>query len=870
MLKRILPITVVVGLLVGGVMVGAARQQARTLGRQPDTGWLVPTNQLVDPIGTVHLTRSQRPKDLAVSPDGKRVAVLATGRLYVYNADGTEAGEVGLSAGPLGVAWSADSTALYVSLNAGTVARFEEDNGRWAEKAKLPSPEMPQTVGARRPKNPQPSGLAVTPDGRRLFAAMGILNVMVVYNLADNSIEKVLKTGICPYHVGISPDGKWVVAANRGGPMEAGGLETEPSAGTQVPVEKETDAAARGSLTLISTADLTTREVEVGRQPAGMAFSADSRLVWVACSGEDAVTSVDLPEGKREVSVSVRPLEDPFPGQMPSDVAVLGTELFVSCGGTNAVAVFSAEEKPELKGWLPAGWYPIAVGTIGENLVVASAKGVGARPENPLRGYGVHSSVGMVQFVSQKDRGDLAFLTRKVASLNNWGKEMPARPGRAPVPVPERVGEPSVFKHVVYIIKENVTYDQVLGDMPEGNGDKELCTFPEQVTPNHHALAREFVLLDNTYTSGTNSADGHHWVASSVANDYLEHNYGAHERSYPYDGGDPLSYSTAGFLWTSALKAGKTVRVYGEFANRPRIINPETGRTPSWRELWDDYKSGANRMQITSGTDQAALKPLLHPRYIGFPSIVSDQWRADQYLAELKEFEKNGTMPDLSIMLLPNDHTSGTRANMPTPRASVADNDLALGRIIEGITKSRFWKDTLILVVQDDSQMGLDHVDGHRMPAFVISPYTRRKAVVHEPYNHTGFARTIGLVLGVPPMNRFDRSGQPLTLCFTDKPNFGTYTHRPARIPLDELNPDSKALSGEARRLAEACEKMDWSDVDRVDPETVSRAVWRSIRGNQPFPTRHFHPPADTEEKMEREGREHAAAAARRTETKSR
>jgi hypothetical protein len=275
------------------------------------------------------------------------------------------------------------------------------------------------------------------------------------------------------------------------------------------------------------------------------------------------------------------------------------------------------------------------------------------------------------------------------------------------------------------------------------------------------------------------------------------------------------------------------------------VLAPDGRKKPTWTDLWRDYQSGANQYTIKAETDNAALRRFLHPRFIGFPQTVSDQWRADQYLADLTQFERTGKMPALSIMLLPNDHTSGTSPGMPTPRAAVADNDLALGRIVEAISRSRFWKETLILAMEDDSQLGVDHVDGHRTLAFCISPYTRRGAVVSEPYTHTSIARTIGLVLGIPPMNRFDRTARPMSACFTGVPDYAPYTHLAARVKLDEMNPAAAALRGEARRLAVASGRQDFSDVDRADAKVVARAVWLSRKPTQPFPWDHYHPVED-------------------------
>ncbi len=573
-----------------------------------------------------------------------------------------------------------------------------------------------------------------------------------------------------------------------------------------------------------------------------MAMRADGKRLYVASSDDDTVRIVDLTRQVETGKIDLRPPDDRGFGQIPTACALSADEqtLYVSCGGANAVAVVNVTSEPQVRGYVPTGWYPIALAARDGRLVVASSKGIGSRPERPARGFGVHASVGTVLFVKVDEIRDLARMTRQVAENNRWGRELPARRSYKPVPIPERVGEPSVFKHVVYIIKENHTYDLDLGDMPEGNGDPKLTLFGEQVTPNGHAMAREFVLLDNTYTSGTNSADGHQWVASSIANGYIEQNYNAHIRSYPYDGGDPLAYSPAGFLWTSASARGKSLRIYGEFVNKPKIVDTASNRPATWSNLWQDYKSGENRFRITAETDLAALRPFLHPNFIGFPSVVSDQWRADQFLKDLDRFEREGSMPSLCMMLLPNDHTAGTRFGMPTPRAAVADGDLALGRIVDRLSHSRFWKEMLILVIMDDSQLGLDHVDGHRTVAYIASPYTRRKIVMSQMYNHTSFARTIGLALGLSAMNRFDRSATSLAACFTDRPDYTPFTHRPNRIPLDEMNPRPTSLRGEARRLAEASDKLDWSDIDRADAATVSRAVWHATTNGKPFPWRHF------------------------------
>ncbi len=860
--RLLLPVGILLMIAGSGVGLMALRPGEQPVGEQPDGSTLISTNQVITAAGKVQLLDGARPKAVAISPGGT-VAVLAQGRVAFYTLEGESLQTITTGeAGPLGLAWSRDGATLFAAMSGGKIARIvREADGRTFRKVEefvvstVGAPGEPDVAAGTQGRgramgDPQVAGLAVSANGSVLFAALGIRNTVAVLDTITGKVLRVIPVGAAPYHLRLSPDGRTLAVACRGGRIAN---EKEPSAlsaGTAIRIDPKTDAAKSGCIALIDRGTYQATLVEAGRQPGGMAFSPNGNMLYVASTDDDTLVSLDIAAKKVTRAVTLRPSADPGFGQIPTDVAVSadGKTLFVSCGGANAVAVVDAASG-KIKGHIPTGWFPIALRIRDGNLVVASSKGLGSRVKRQNGSYGVHGTVGMVQFLHGILQNYLADYSQKVAQNNHWGRlERSARSGQPPLPVPERVGEPSVFKHVVFIIKENQTYDGILGDMKEGNGDPKLCTFPEEVTPNHHALARQFVLLDNTYTSGTNSADGHQWTVSGVGNAYIEQNYAAHVRSYPYDGGDPLAYSPQGFLWTAALAKGKTVRVYGEFVNKPSIKHRTTGRSGSWKALWDDYKKGMKNYEITSGTDNAALRPHLHPNYIGFPSTVPDQWRADQFIADVDRFEKTGKMPDLCILLLPNDHTMGTGTSTPTPRASVADNDLALGRMVERISKSSFWKETLILVIEDDSQFGLDHVDGHRTVALCISPYTKRKTVIRERYNHTSFLRTMGLVLGFPAMNRFDRTATPMVACFTPTPDFTPYTRLPNRIPLDEMNPQRTTLTGEARRLAEACDKLDWSDVDRADAETVTRAIWNSQYPNHPFPAAYYHPPDDAEE----------------------
>jgi hypothetical protein len=397
--------------------------------------------------------------------------------------------------------------------------------------------------------------------------------------------------------------------------------------------------------------------------------------------------------------------------------------------------------------------------------------------------------------------------------------------------VPERTGERSVFEHVVYVIKENRTYDQLFGDLPRGNRDPRLCVFGRAVTPNHHALAEEFALLDNFYCNGVLSADGHSWATEGNVTDHLEKSFGGFTRSYTF-GDDPLTYSASGFLWDNALQHGRTFRNYGEmdYADRKREVEkPEVW----YREL---LASPAGR-RFTQSIGVEKLRRYSCRDYPGWNLIIPDVLRAGVFAKELQAYERRGTWPNLMIVYLPNDHTSGTAPGLPTPRAQVADNDLALGRVVEAISHSRFWRKTCIFVTEDDPQDGFDHVDGHRSICLVISPYTRRGAVVSHFYNQTSVLHTMERMLGLPPMNQMDGMAPTMEACFTSTPDLRPYTCLPNRVPLDEINPPLAKLSGRQRYWARKSQSLPLQRVDAADEDTLNRILWQARRGvDAPYP----------------------------------
>ncbi len=395
-----------------------------------------------------------------------------------------------------------------------------------------------------------------------------------------------------------------------------------------------------------------------------------------------------------------------------------------------------------------------------------------------------------------------------------------------PAPVPVHVGEPSVFEHIVYIIKENRTYDQVLGDMKQGNGDGSLCIFGREVTPNHHALAEQFVLLDNYYCNGVLSADGHQWAVEGAVADGIEKSFGGFTRSYPFPGDDALAIVSSGFIWDNVLLHGLSFRNFGEMDLATPIPASST-----FKQIYSDYQNHAGRIKFKQSIAIEQLRHYSSPDYPGWNLAIPDVVRAEIFIKGLKDFEEKGQMPSLTIVYLPSDHTRGLDPTAPTPQAMVADNDLAVGQVVEAISKSKFWAKTCIFINEDDPQNGFDHVDGHRSFCLVASPYTRRGKVVSAFYNQTSVLHTIELMLGLPPMNQFDAMAPVMRECFDGTADLQPYTVLANKIPLDAINADGRAQKGAAREWAVKSAKLKFNEPDDVDEETLNRILWFSVRG---------------------------------------
>lgn len=840
------------------------------VGLQPDGRIVVPTNQILRPAGT-QVTFPGRPVDLLQIDGGKTlVAKNMRDLVFIDAASGKVKQTLALPAATEGLSAAFSAVGLLAvgdrifatdSQSGVRIARRKADGSFGWEGAFILS--APAVGGAV-----YPTGIAMQ-DEAHLWVCASRGNELQLFSVTG--VQARVPVGVAPYMPLVVGDKVYV--SNWGGDRPGKDDPAAKSSGTEAKIDPRTSVANHGSVSVVMKTVQGWRQVTsipVGGHPSGMAASPTGRLVYVANANSDTVSVIDTARNQVVETIDCKP-EGKLPfGTGANAVAVSpdGRALYVANGTNNCVAVVRlggrsidadglAPAASSVVGFIPTGWYPGAVrlSADGKRLFVANVKGHGALsprkvdpkakkagkgdgddPAAPMKvGKNSHDHLGSVSLIDVPDTETLKKYTETVNANNRLGYSLAGlerpRPDAKPVPLPARHGEPSAFEHVIYVIKENRTYDQVFGDMKEGNGDPSLCIFGEEVTPNHHKLAREFVLLDNFYCSGVLSADGHSWVNAAYATDYLEKQFGQFTRSYPYEGSDPLAFPTTGFLWDNALSRKKTIRNYGEFVKS--AYEPKTAK---WADLYADYVNGTNKVKVTATPNMRSLDKYSHPNFPGFPLTTPDVYRARMFIDELKEFEKKGEFPNLVYLFLPADHTNGTRENSPTPRAMVADNDLALGMVVEALSKSKFWAKTCILVTEDDPQNGFDHVDGHRTVGLVISPYSRRKAVDSTCYNQTGMVKTIELMLGLPPMTQLDLSATPMYGCFTDKPDLTPYSHVKNSVPLDEMNKPVKELTGKAREFALKSLELDFDEEDRADEDTLNRILWFSVRGNVPYP----------------------------------
>jgi YVTN family beta-propeller protein len=665
--------------------------------------------------------------------------------------------------------------------------------------------------------------------------------------------------GIAPYGLTMA-SGKLYVTNWAGRKPEADDIDVAGVPWGLARVDNKTAGGAtrEGSVAVIDPATgKIIKELVVGLHPNEIISDNSGKFVYVTNSNSDNVTVINTADDEisETISVKLQPDINTYFGDSPDGLCLSpnGKYLYVANGMDNAVAVIklgknaavkATENNSIITGFIPTGAYPSAICVINSGfLYVCNIEAAGARvalsnKKTRNQVYNSHNMLASVSVISIPGAKALKAYTDTVIAVNNLSRVTMAREkprdSFQPKPVPDRIGEPSVFKHVLYIIKENRTYDQVLGDMKEGNGDPGLCIYGSDITPNTHKLSEEFMLLDNFHVSGKCSAEGHQWTDASIVTDYIEKNMRAWFRSYPHVQTDALVYAPTGFIWDNAISKGKSVRIYGEASV------PLMDKKLKWADVYKKYING-EKVDFTNYSTIEHVRKILSQTYPSFGNHeFSDAMRADALINELRDYEVSSgdQLPGLMVIALPNDHTAGTKPGYPTPRAMVADNDAALGRIVEAFSKSRFWENTVIFVVEDDSQSGWDHVSAYRTVSLVISPYSRLKTVNHTFYTQPSMVRTIEQILGLPPMNIQDAIANLMTECFGNDPDLTPYTALPNNIPIDEMNPSLTSLSGKALHFAKKSQLPEFDGVDSGDDDLLNKILWFAAKGNTPYPAK--------------------------------
>jgi YVTN family beta-propeller protein len=808
-------------------------------------GILLPTNQRIDPIGKRILDTSGRLLSSSISPNGKYLAALSwnefTGYLTIFNlqtgkiieqlgdaypnpgiGDGTVAAD-----GPL---WSANGRSLWFPQTADLVHFPVSTAGIASKGVVIPLEETIDNLTTGPTTVPDlPSGMALSSDGTKLYVALNGVNQLGVINTATNQLEKVVPVGNAPRQVVVIGGNAFV--SNEGGRKATQGEYTNNSDGTNIVANKVTGAASTGTVTEVNLgSEKPVKQISVGLEPTAEYVAPDGTLM-VANSNDDTFSLIDPKSAAVVQTVNVNPLPGSTVGSYPNAITMPNAStILVSIGRDNAVAVYgySGPTMPvKYEGLLPTDFYPVdvtmdrALGSHGE-IVVTNDKGIGSRgPDSTIdkgpgtspgaedaTGHNTYDDTGSITTFAMPSMSAIGTYTAQVFRNNDWDHLLASKPiensKAAPVAIPVHLGDPSKIKHVFLIVKENRTYDQILGDIGKGNSDPKLAQFGKKVTPNAHALADDFGLFDNFYDEGTLSADGHNWLMQADANDYIEKEFGAFYRSYPAQGGDALAYQRDGFLWNAVEAAGKTVKDFGEYNNF---------QTDSPTATWSDYFKDSQIMQgkakgplpvapsaVHSYADIPSLNAIDDHEFPVFDLNIPDQYRVDIWQKSFEKDEKSGQLPNLEMMWVMDDHTAGVGTGDPAPVAEVADNDLAVGRIVSDISHSKFWSSSAVFVVEDDSQNGTDHVDGHRSPLLIASPYAKRGIVDNTYYTQLNLVKTIEQILGAAPMNQEDRAATPMFNAFTNTPNDTPYNVVPNQTSLTY----GLTLSSSAKRTSAA------------------------------------------------------------------
>jgi DNA-binding beta-propeller fold protein YncE len=759
---------------------------------------LLPNGWRIAPAGK-HVTVGDLPLNMVQSPDGRFLIVTNNGYstpslAVVDTSSWTVVSRMSIDDAWLGLAMHPDGQRMY------SAARTEVHELAYRDGVLSPSRSF--TLPAA-PGSGFPGGLAVSPDGKKLFVVRVLAQTLVSIDVATGLVEKSVSLPAEPYTCVVSADGNVVYVSVWGA---AKVLAFETATAQQV------------------------GEYAVGEHPSAMVATLKGDRLLVACANTNAVWAVDLATGKAAEQISTALYPAAPLSTTPNGLGLSrdGKTLLVANADNNTVAVVDIQNpgRSVVQGFIPTGWYPTGAmfSNDGTRVFVMSGKGLISRANpngpSPLKAdrgseYIGGLLLGSLSVVPTPTRATLDSMTRQVYSLTPYSDKTRLAPESAPrvSPIPSKVGATSPIKHVFYVIRENRTYDQILGDVKAGNGDPTLCLFPENVTPNAHAISAEFVLFDNFYVDAEVSYDGHAFSTAAYATDIVEKmwpaNYANRGGAYLSEGGGAMrnpygniAAPSKGYIWDYCRRAGVSVRSYGEFAELDRAV---TGR-----------KSFTARVP--------GLKGFTAEEYPPYDLEIPDATRVDAWEREFRHYEANGNLPALSILRLPNDHTRGTRPGALTPRAMIAENDAALGRLVSIITRSAYWKDSAIFVLEDDAQNGPDHVDAHRSVLLMASPFARRRAVDSSFYTTSGVLRTIELILGLEPMSQYDAAATPLYSAFQATPNPAAFEARPARIALNERNPPTGPGAKESMA-------MNLDEADRAPDLLLNEIIWHSVKG---------------------------------------
>jgi YVTN family beta-propeller protein len=806
-------------LLVITVLGGASAAPPNSLkpGKQPDGSYLVVTGQFVKPWGR-QTEITGRPVDLALNAADGLAAILNTPNVELRRiGDGQlTASFPSKGASYAGIAFRPQAREIWASeaaskgLDSIVICRFDE-NGKSAGVRRL------ELSG-----NPLPIGLGFSPDGRRAYVVLSRLNLVRVFDTDTLQARTDIPAGIAPFALTVSPDGNRLFVTNRGHQPQAGAV-TAYSAGTALGTDPESGAVLDGSLSVIDLKTGNRRDVACGQAPAGIALRPDGQMAAVANAYSGTVSLFNLRGGEfSPVKIPIAPQYQFGILPVACDFSPDGKRLYVALGGLNAIAVLEqTKDTYTLAGLIPAGFFPSALQALRDgSLEVVNIKGEGSTAD-PAGGHRARAFHGSFQTIAAGFEQHLSEGTTEVTRYN-----------KTPVQSPGLNWGDFGVKHVLLLIKENRTYDQVFGDLPQGNGDPRYLMYGRDITPNHHALAEKFVLLDNFYATGAISFDGHQWLEQGFVGDHVERALTNSPRGYAWDLSDALDVSPAGFFWQQ-MRHPLNVRV-GGILSLPAEFQPATQITHDidendlhpWRFYWDAFQHHAWEGLVGSRAAVPALARFMDRRYPVNSMKITDQIRASVIQQEFAEAERTGNLPELMAYGMTSDHTMGTDPNAPTPNAMLADNDLALGRIVDVVSHSRFWSSTLILAVEDDSQNGVDHVDGHHTVALAIGPMVKRGAVDSHFYTQLSMIRTIQGLLGIEPSTRFQQNAQAMESIFTHSLDLGTFNAIIPKVALDAMNPPMSALSGKQRWGARKSSLMNWNHVDDIPTAVLNRILW--------------------------------------------